>query len=338
MRKNLVCYVLPAMLALVSTRPAIAQEPQQRRFAISIGTESEKVSSGTIWLYSYSWYGLQKFQLATIENGLAVVLLDTEKLKREVDPHPNTDAYVLVVQIGEHLWYRTPDISPESFWTDMPGAISSLGQATAVSAAETRLILPSPVKRHITLLYPNGRPAANAGLTVSVYLWDQNHCAVHMGLPLGTFRTDEKGTIEVLAPLVRLYLEGIYYYENAGTGPAGVAYSHNVGMKLGPEETLVLKEQWELTKNDYLSDEVQLRVLTATGRPRSSVDIYVSWRTNTCGGGDRIGQTDSKGIAQIDLDPSFTGLELRKPNDESRDLTDDELRELFSKHKLTIRW
>jgi hypothetical protein len=40
-------------------------------------------------------------KLASIENGLAVVPLETEELKRELDPHPNTEAYVLVVQIGD---------------------------------------------------------------------------------------------------------------------------------------------------------------------------------------------------------------------------------------------
>jgi len=168
-----------------------------------------------------------------------------------------------------------------------------------------------------------------------------------MGLPLGTLRTDKTGTIEVLAPLVALYLD-ISYYENAGSGPAGVAYSHNSGLVLGPEERLVLRERWELTEDDYLLEEFALRVLTATGRPRSGVNIYGNWNTNTCGGGDKIGQTDSKGLARIDLDPSFTRLRLLiggpysegdpESKDKSRDLTDGELRELFSKHKLTIRW
>jgi len=121
-----------------------------------------------------------------------------------VDPHPNTDAYVLVIQIGEHLWYRTPDISPDLFWTDLPGAIRSLGKATALPTRETQLILPSPTKRHITLLYPDGRPKANTDLTVSVYVSEQNHCGLHEGLPVGTFRTDKNGTIEVLAQLIPL--------------------------------------------------------------------------------------------------------------------------------------
>ncbi len=309
---------------------------------ICIGTELEKLTSGTLWLYSYSWYGLQQFKLASIQNGLAVVPLDVSRLKREVDPHPNTDAYVLVVQTGEHMWYRTPDIPQDRFWTDLPGAISSLGKTTTLPTGETQLLLPSPTKRHITLLYPDGRPKAGMDLTVSEFLWNQNHCAVHEGLPLGSFRTDEKGTIEVLAPLVPLYLD-VEYLHNVGTGPAGVAYSANSGMKIGPEETVVAKEEWELP-----GITVELRVLTASGQPRRGVDIYANWNTNTCGGHDRIGETDAQGTARLELDATFTALGLMiggpysvgDPDAEgkSRDLTDAELRELFSKRKLTIRW
>jgi hypothetical protein len=332
-------------LALMSM-PAFAQQPPQHRYPVSIGTESQKLTSATLWLYSYSWYGLQHFKLATIQNGLAVVSLNTDQLKRGVDPHPNTDGYVLAIQVGEHLWYRTPDFLPDDFWADLPRAMRSFGKAAALPTGETQLILPLPTRRRITLLYPDGRPRTNTDVSASVYLWSQNHCGAHSGLPLGTFRTDEKGTIAVLAQLVPLYLDGIEYFQNVGTGPAGVAYSANVGIKLGPEETVVSKEQWDLP-NDYPVG-VELRVVTGSGRPRRDVNVYGNWNTNSCGGHDRIAQTDAKGVARIDLDPIFTALTLMiggpysagdpEADDKLRHLSDAELRELFSKHKLTIQW
>jgi hypothetical protein len=172
-------------------------------------------------------------------------------------------------------------------------------------------------------------------LTVSEFLWNYNHCAGHEGLPLGSFRTDEKGTIEVLAPLVPLYLD-VEYFHNVGTGPAGVAYSANSGMKIGPEETVVAKEEWELP-----GITVELRVLTASGQPRPDVDVGGNWSTNTCGGGDRIARTDARGIVRLDLDATFTALGLmiggpysagdREGDKNTRELTDAELHELFSK-------
>jgi hypothetical protein len=176
---------------------------------ISINPNAEKVKSGAIWLYSFSYYGLQQLKLAAIENGVALVPLDLERLKRELDPHPNTDGYVVALQIGEHLWYRTRDIAADALWTDLPGAVNSLGQARSSKAGETELVLTNPTHRHVTLLYLDGRPAANADVAVSIYLWNYNHCVVHMGLPLGKFRTDKIGTIDVMAPLVALYLDDL---------------------------------------------------------------------------------------------------------------------------------
>jgi hypothetical protein len=123
--------------------PAVAQTLPQHRYVISIGAESGKITSGTLWLYSYSWYGLQKFTLATIQNGLAVVPLDIDRLKREADPHPNTDAYVIVIQAGEHLWFRTPDIAPDKLWIDLPGAVRFLGNTTELPTGETQAMVES---------------------------------------------------------------------------------------------------------------------------------------------------------------------------------------------------
>src|SRR5689334_21738057 len=101
---------LPALLSMLSV---YGQSLPREKYIISIGTPSEKVASGTVWLYSYSQYGLQKVQLGTIKNGIAPLLLDPGKLKGELDPHPNTDGYVVAVQIGDHEWYRSPDIAPD---------------------------------------------------------------------------------------------------------------------------------------------------------------------------------------------------------------------------------
>jgi len=332
-----------ALLTPLLAPPAFGQSPAQAKYLVSIGTPSEKIVSGIVWLYSYSWYGLDQYKLAAIRNGVALVPLDIDRLKREVDPHPNTDAYVVVIQAGEHLWFRTPDIPSDSFWADLPGAVRLLGSTTGLPTGETQLVLAAPARRHIILLYPDGRPKSNLDLSVSIYLWDRNHCGFHEGLPLGSFRTDASGAIEVLAPLVPLYFDGLEFYESHGIGPAGPAYSSNIGMKISDDEAVVSKVAWAVP--EFV---VQLQVLTPAGRPRPNVDVYGNWSTNTCGGHDRIAGTDARGLARLDLDATFTALTLivggpYGPGDpegdkNTRELSDVELRELFSRHKLTIRW
>ena len=339
--------VVPLVAVAISSSvlivPAPAQTGPQGKYVISVGTPSEKLGSGTLWLYSYSWYGLQLYKLADIQNGLAVVPLDIDRLKREADPHPNTSAYVVVIQAGEHLWFRTPDIPPDRFWTDLPGAVHLLGSTQELPTGETQLVLPAPARRHVTLLYTDGRPKPNLDLTLSIYLYDENHCGFHEGLPLGNFRTDAKGTIEILAPLLPLHIDGLRYFVYGGTGPAGPAYSRNLGMKIPADQTVVIKVAWEVPQFT-----VQLQLLTPAGQPRPDVNVYGNWSTNICGGADRLARTDARGIVELDLDATFTGLTLiiggpysaadPEGDKNTRELTDAELRELFSKHKLTVRW
>jgi hypothetical protein len=203
-----------------------------------------------------------------------------------------------------------------------------------------QLILPSPSKRRVTMLYPDGRPAANADVQVSVYFFDMGHCGGHEGLPLGTFRTDQKGSFTVMAPLVPLYLDNITYFADEGSGPAGKAYWYATGMKLPSDEALTLKEAWELTSDDYLTDEFELHVLTTTGKPIPGVEIYEEYRTSfICGGHDRPGTTDSHGTAKISLiAETVSSLSLVRPDGQERELTNQELHSLFTQHKLTLRW
>jgi hypothetical protein len=347
---------MPRLLLLILLSVAgLAQTPTRRRYVVSIEGESSPISSGAVWLYSYSGYGIQKVKLADILAGNALVRSDIEELKRELNPAPSTEVYVLVIQVGESLWYRTPNISPEGIQTDLTGSLNSLGRVTALTTEETALTLPAPVKRRITMLYPDGRAAAKAEVKASVYFYDQGHCGGHEGLPLGTFRTDDNGTFTVLAPLVPLFIDNVTYFEEDGSGPAGKAYSQITGLKLDVEPATVLKKRWDLTDEDSLLDDFELRVLNAKGAPIRGVDISWEERRNLCGGGQHWGETDSRGFARMQLIPeiieSFTLMrsngeasvtagefEALKSKGMVRDLTDAELRTLFTRHNLTIRW
>ena len=341
------------LISLISVA-GLAQTAIRQSYVFSLEAEASPISSGAVWLYGYSGYGVQKVKLADIEDGRALLRSDIEEVKRELNPQSDNEVYVLVVQIGERLWYRTPNISPAIIQTQLLQSLNSLGRVTALPDG-TGLTLPAPVKRRITMLYPDGRPAANAEVQVSVYFYDQGHCGGHEGLPLGTFRTDNKGTLTLLAPLIPLFIDNVTYFEDAGSGPAGKAYSYNTGLKLGPEATTVLKKRWELTQEDYLLDDFELRVLDGKGIPIGGVEINWQERRNLCGGDQHGGETDAHGIARIELIPeiieSFTLMrsngeaavtagefEALKSKGMVRDLTGSELRMLFARHKLTVRW
>jgi len=162
-----------------------------------------------------------------------------------------------------------PRIPPDGFWTDLAGAVRSLGITKELPTGETQLILPVPGRRHVTLLYPDGRPKPDLDLNISIYLWDQNHCGFHEGLPSGRFRTDAKGTIQVLAPLVPLYIDGLEDYVYRGTGPAGPAYASNMGMKIPADQNVVAMPN----PSDELTTTRATTGPAARNLPRSAVEI-----------------------------------------------------------------
>jgi hypothetical protein len=321
--------------------PIRAQQPPVLRYRFAIGDQSRGVSSGSVWLYSYSWYGLQSTKLADIQNGVAEIPLDTERIRRELNPHPNTDAYVVVFQLPQNIWFRSPDIPPESIWKDLTQVLYVLGETTALPEGATLLTLPAQATRRITLLHEDGRPAVKVPVSVSIYLYDSNHCGHHTGLPLGNFLTDGAGTIEVTAPLVPLYLDNVTYYEREEPSPAGGVYEMNIGLKVGPEPAVVARKAWDFPdKTDLLEQEFEIRVLDSAGKPLPDVDVDETLRANTCGalnGG--IGQTDSLGTADVRFVPQIVAkLELFRTNEKPRVLSTEELQQLFAQRTLTVKW
>jgi hypothetical protein len=332
-----------AALILVSGAWAARPAAARRRYRFSIGNDSTIVRSGSIWLYCYSWYGLQSLKLGSIDGGVAEVSLAVEAIKSELNPHINTDACVLVLQLPDNLWYRTPDISPERFWPHFAHVLDGLGHSVSLATGETLLILPKLARRQITLLHEDGRPVANAKVLVSIYLYDTNHCGVHTGLPIGTLVTNADGGFNLLAQSVPLYLDSMNYYQKVGSGPAGTAYQEIIGLKTGAEDDLVIRKAWApgalSNQNDLPEQELELQILTPGDSPRAGVEIDETLRANTCGLNGSVGETDSTGTARIKVVPPVVAtLELRRSNEKSRPLSEVELRELFSKKKLVVKW
>jgi hypothetical protein len=318
-----------------------AQQPQVSPYRFAIGGRSNEVLSGTVWLYSYSWYGLQSTKLADIQNGVAQIPLDVERVRRELDPHPNTDAYVVVLQLPNNIWFRSADISPDSIWNDLTLLLNGLGQTTTLPDGGALLILPALDRRRITLLHEDGRPAVRVPVSVSIYLYDTNHCGSHTGLPLGNVVTDGTGTIEVTAPLVPLYLDHVIYYESNKATPIGGAYELNIGLKLGSEHAVVIRKAWNFPdRPDLPEKEYEIRVLDSRGKPLPDVHVEETIRANTCGAANlSIGQTNSLGTAHVRFVPEIVGdLRLLRPNEEPRVLSAEELQQLFATRTFTVKW
>lgn len=328
---------LLATLTFLVFLSAAAREAQQGTdvwYRFAVGNESQPVASGIIWLYHYSWYGLHRYELARIEDGVAHIRLTEEQLKTEIKPHPNTEAYVLALDLPAGLWYRTEDIAPEALWHDLVRSLNALGEARPDPSGKTLLILPPPVPHRLILQDEEGSPAANLEVPVSIYLYDRNHRGHHSGLPLGTFLTNEKGAIEFQAPAVPLHLD-VRFYDRQGEGPAGPAYSAVVGLMVGADSEIILCKAWDLP-----AEEFELHVLGGDGIPLPGVSINQAIRTGECGAWwGQVARTDDNGTAHFAIAPAATErLWLRRADGEERPLTASELETLFRDHYLVLSW
>jgi hypothetical protein len=310
-----------------------------QRYRISIESAEDRVVSGEVWLYRYDWGNLETQKLAGIQNGIAVLPSDFEKLKHELGPNPERGKYVLAINVGQTLWYRTPDLSFNELSSGWLQIFRSLGPAAVAGNNEARLILPAPVKRHITLLYPDNRPAVYEDIDVSVYLTDQNHCGVHTGLPLGTYRTDARGAIEVAAPLVPLYLDNIAHYDEADVKNTGAPYSVARGVKLGSDAAIEVRKLWRFADFEpFPVQGYQVQILSSDGAPRQGVGVAVITNTGCGAAGSEDARTDAYGIARLRFAPQTTPtLSLSPSHGEMPSLTPGEMQSLLRDHKVTVR-
>ncbi len=322
------------LLSFLFAATALAQQDIDLRYRFAIGEGSAPLAAGSVWLYHYVWGGLGSFKLADIENGQARIRLSKQRLEAEIRRPAHPGSYVIVLSLPGGLWRRTADLNAASLFTGFAAALNALGQSHSVPSGETVLVLPSLAKRRLTLQFEDGRPAAGREVLVSIYVSAENHCGVHQGLDLGAFRTDASGTIEVTAPLVDLNLNAPHY-ELEGGGPAGPAYWAASDLRIGSSPREVIRRAWELPRRDYA-----LQVVKPDGSPAVGVSVSQTLRTRDCGarsGG--VGQTDAAGVARFQLiAPATDALQLIAAGLPSQDLSEAELRELFSKGRLTVRF
>ncbi|MBI3697234.1 MAG: hypothetical protein HY238_20660, partial [Acidobacteria bacterium] len=249
----------------------LAQQEVDLRYRFAIGDESKAALSGKVWLYHYIWGGLGSVELARIEDGRAHIRLSRERLASEIRRNLHPGAYLVVLEFPGGQWYRTADLDHLSLFSRLDASLHALGKARREPSGETLLVLPPASKRRITLRFEDGRPAPGREVHVSIFISRENHCGAHEGLDLGAFRTDPRGAIEFLAPLVKLYLDAPHYEREK-------EYWAVNGLTVGPEPDVVVQKAWDLPKRHY-----ELRVRAADGSPAAGVVISQTLRTRECG-------------------------------------------------------
>jgi hypothetical protein len=248
------------VLALVVPAPA---QPAR----VFFGDPAHPVVSGQAWLIGHRWGNYHGVLVATIQNGNLErrsnivfpeywnqskeykLLVATSDHPVSSPANPEVDfAYMLNV-LPDYLkpfstFYLSPVIQTgkESGW---PTALADLGNMVAAG-----LVLPLPVERTITLLYPDGKPLAGALVPVSLYGSDYNHCGAAIGIELGTFKADRHGQFTIRATNAPLSLVILYFEEQKG-GPAGIAFAAPRNLITGAESSIVLRRLWTLPEYEY---------------------------------------------------------------------------------------
>ena len=318
-----------AMIILGSVAQGVEYE-----FELVSGDSLTLAPEGAVWLYHYNWGGLQRFKLGDIHKGKARIELSAKSLEEQVRPPSNTEAYLLVLEFPAKRWYRSANIAPTNLLRDFLPALDSLGTLQKSSGKSLRkLVLPAPAIRRFRFLSSEESPLVRKSIPVAIYVSDYNHCAVHEGLPLGTFTTDESGWLVVPAPEVPLYLDLIHWQPD-GQGFAGQMYASSEGMKVEPHAD-VIRLRWLLPSATW---ELWLR--TPEGNPIPKVNLVEWIRINGCvANWGPLGVTDSKGFVRFTLKPqSLARLAFQTSTENERVLSAEELGTLRREKKLTVTW
>lgn len=302
-------------------------------YRFAIGDEKTPVSSGNIWLYTLAWGYLEKFNLGIIKNGQARIRLSMNIIQpKQTSPAP--EAYVIVIELPQNQWYRTADIEPRIFFRNFSKILNTLGKAKVYSSDGTLLVLPTLIRRRIIFQSENGKPMSGMDVHVSIYLYDRNHCGRHTGLPIGKFRTNAKGEIEFKAPLVPLYLDELEYYRKINESELGPKYEAVVGLKIGSKPKVLVREVWNLPEKRF-----EIRVQNADGTPVVGALVSQKLRSYECGAWSGIiGKTDNKGVARLQFAPGETELLTLVKGRQRRELSDEELKKLFSIGQINLKW
>jgi len=263
-------------------------------YIVSVGSPTQRVQHGTVWLKSYSWNGGEQFQIGTIADGKTHIAFNdrlSPYLKRP--PDAQHDNWIVLFHVAPTLWYSTARLDHSSVFSDFRGAVSALGTMSA-SGAWTTLTLPAPTKRIITLVNLDGTPVAQTTIDVALHVSNADHCAAEQGPELGTYVTDSQGRLVLTLPAQPLMLR-IGYFD-----PDGWWWPNGLGV--GPGQSIVVRRDFRYPPPATW----HLRVRRQDGAPASNATVFWFVHVDRCGGPPDT-QTDGDGKTTLSVTPRLTG-------------------------------
>jgi hypothetical protein len=341
---------LVVLVTMILPSEGLAQ-PQR----VFIGDQTHPVVSGEAWLIANRWGAYPGVLVASIQNGKLEPRSSIEyppyweqafdyKLLLAVADHPVgppallliDDAY-LTVAPPEYLRqfsviYLSPPLPASQLGRDWPTALERIGHI-----AGSDLILAPPTRRTIRLLYPDGRPLANAKVPIILYGSRENHCGVPVGIDLGTFATNRRGELALVATSAPLAVLRRYYKVETG-GPAGAAFSARGDWTVGGEPAITVKQLWTLPEHEYV-----VRLRTKESQPVAHAHLTACMNFEGCGAGCgpiRAPESDATGTIRFregDL-RGMRSITVVDADGKERNLTDSEMHDLLTTHHLGLRW
>jgi hypothetical protein len=344
--------VLTLVVLMAMIRP---EEGWPHPLRVFFGDSTHPVVSGEAWLIANRWGAYQGVLVATIQNGKLEARPSVQfppyweqafdyKLLLAVAGQPVGPPASLVedfaygtVGAPEYLKrfsniYLSPPLPAKQLGKDWPTALEQIGHLTG-----SDLLLASPMRRTIRLLYPDGRPLVSARVPIRLFGSSENHCGVDVGIDLGIFTTNPEGELNVVAPMASLALSRTYYEAEIG-GPAGKAFSLKQDLIVGGEKAITVKKLWTLPQHDYV-----VRLRTTENQPIAHAHLTACINFDGCGAGCgpiSAPESDASGTIRFreqDL-REMRSLTVVRADGKERNLTDSEMHDLLTTYHLNLRW
>ena len=107
-----------------------------------------------------------------------------------------------------------------------------------------------------------------------------------------------------------------------------------IGLKTGSKPSVLVRKVWNLPEKKF-----EIRVQKADGTPIVGALISQKLRSYECGvWSGTIGKTDDNGVARVQFAPEETELLTLIEGRDKRELSDEELKRLFSSGQITLKW